>query len=58
MAFLRFSKKISTLKKSGETKTLIIVHDVPSIFCDIRKKKNRARKPSKKLLTGFGEAYC
>ena len=27
-----------------EPKTFVIVHDVPRIFCDIRKKINRARE--------------
>ena len=56
--FFAIFLKNFNFEKECETKTFLIVHDLPCIFCDKRKKKTHARNVclQKIILTVFGEA--
>ena len=57
MCFFAIFLKNFNIEKACETKTFLIVHDVPRIFCDIRKKKEKKNRsvgvPSKKNSDQF-----
>ena len=62
MCFFAIFLKNFNFEKACETKTFLIVHDVPRIFCDIRKKKEKKTvrlvclQKKKKILISFGDA--